>query len=555
MPRNTRAKRRFMADFETTTDINDCRVWAWCTADIDDVTDIQFGNDIQSFIEHIDGTANVVYFHNLAFDGAFIMDYLFRQGYTNVLQAPKDGQMTTLISALGQHYSITIKTKAGNRIEFRDSLKKLPMSVSAIAKTFNLTESKGTIDYQAFRPIGHELTDDEKEYIQNDVVIVARALHLQFQAGMKKLTVGADSLAEFKNLFNSRLFRDTFPVLNPTLDAEIRQAYRGGFTYAAPMYRGALTGFGDVYDVNSLYPSVMYTRVLPYDIPVYVPGKPYTSPEWPLYVGAATITARVKPDHIPCIQIKRSPRFVGTDYQETIDEPVTLYFTNVDWELWNDHYDIEVLEYHGMWRFKGQRGFFNSYIDKWMKVKETSKGGMRAIAKLHLNSLYGKFATNPNVTGKIPVFEDDIVKLKLGPEDERDPIYTPMGAFITAYAREQTIRAAQEHYPYFAYADTDSLHLIGCDSPNLDIHSYRMGAWAHEYSFEKGLFIRAKQYIELRSDGDYESHFAGLPRSVAEQLTFDDIRDGATFRGKLLPKRVPGGIVLTDVDFTLNLSS
>ena len=27
----------YTADFETTTDVSDCRVWAWCTCDIDEI--------------------------------------------------------------------------------------------------------------------------------------------------------------------------------------------------------------------------------------------------------------------------------------------------------------------------------------------------------------------------------------------------------------------------------------------------------------------------------------------------------------------------------------
>ena len=231
--------------------------------------------------------------------------------------------------------------------------------------------------------------------------------------------------------------------------------------------------------------------------------------------------------------------------------------TNVDLALWKEHYDLDILAYNGGWLFHGVTGLFTEYIDKWMEVKANNDGGLRALAKLMLNSLYGKFATNPNVTPKIPVFDDEnnVVKLVTGAEETRDPVYTAMGVFITAYARDVTIRAAQEHYDVFAYADTDSLHLLIDEDPEgLDVDPNKLGAWKREYAFESALFVRAKAYIEKLFDGTHVTHVAGLPDRIADQLTIDDFVGGLRFTGKLQPKRVPGGIVLVDVGFTMNMS-
>jgi hypothetical protein len=190
------------------------------------------------------------------------------------------------------------------------------------------------------------------------------------------------------------------------MDEDVRQAYRGGFAYADTRFKGKRVGAGRVYDVNSLYPSVMYDRVLPYGEPRWFRGAPETTPEHPLFVVSVTLTAKLKPNHIPCIQIKGSPHFAETVYQTDITEPTTLTCTNVDLALWMDHYDIDVLSWNGGWKFHGITGFFKEYIDKWMAVKENSDGGLRFIAKLHLNSLYGKFATNPDVTPKVPILDE-----------------------------------------------------------------------------------------------------------------------------------------------------
>jgi hypothetical protein len=144
----------------------------------------------------------------------------------------------------------------------------------------------------------------------------------------------------------------------------------------------------------------------------------------------------------------------------------------------------------------------------------------------------------------------------LGDEETRDPVYTAMGVFITAYARDVTIRAAQAHYPVFAYADTDSLHLLLEENPvGLDVDPHKLGAWKREYKFTEALFVRAKAYIEKLEDGSHVTHVAGLPDRIAHQLTIDDFIGGRRFEGKLQPKRVPGGVVLEDVGFTMNLST
>ena len=548
-----RGKSNVVADFETTTQEDDCRVWCWALCDTEDFS-VETGLDIQSFCDAVANLDANVWFHNLAFDGSFIIDYLLRHGFTHKTENRlKPLEFSTLISRMGKFYSITVVWDNGTRTEFKDSLKKLPMSAANVAQAFKLEESKGSIDYEKSRPVGYVPTREEWEYVVTDVRIIARALRVQLDEGMTRLTVGSDSLAEFKKLITQREFDRLFPSLPLSMDADIRQAYRGGFTYVRPDRTNQVIGPGRTYDVNSLYPYVMYDKVLPFGEPVWFDGAPCPTDDYPLFVVSVTVVGKIKANHIPCIQIKANSLFSAIEYQTEIEDAVTLVCTSVDLKLWQDHYDLQILSYNGGWKFQGCAGFFNVFIDKWMHVKATSSGGIRTIAKLHLNSLYGKFATNPDITPKNPVMEDDRVRLIEGEPETRNPVYVPMGAFITAYARDVTIRAAQQNYDEFVYADTDSLHLVGEGHPdNLTIDPSALGAWKHEYDWDAGIFVRAKCYSE-RVDGRYETHIAGAPHTVTERMTFDDFVDGKVFPGKLLPKRVPGGIVLTDVGFTLNM--
>ena len=550
-----------VADFETTTTKEDCRVWAWATCPIKGSptdNDVTIGTDLDSFMEHISITSGTIYFHNLKFDGMFILDWLLNNKFRHTLTVARRNQFQTLISKDNKFYSITIQFKNGSRVELRDSMKKIPMSVSKAAKAYELGLSKLVIDYHEARPIGHILTDDEREYISADVKIIAAILFLQQLEGMVKLTVGADSLAEYKQTMGS-MFAKLFPILDLETDAEIRRAYRGGWTFRDERYAKQVVGPGSVYDVNSLYPSVMYDRQLPYGMPLKFDSVPDLPEEYDLFIVTITFTAKLKKNHLPCIQLRNHSVFVSTEYLKEIPEPETVTLTNIDLALWQDHYHLNILTWEGGYYFRASKGMFTDYIDKWMEVKANSKGGLREIAKLHLNSLYGKFATNPNVTSRYPVLEDGVVKLNTAAEEFRNPVYTAMGVFITAYARDVTIRAAQLNYDTFLYADTDSLHLNTLDPPKgVSVHKADLGAWKKEYEFDYGIFWRAKAYCErvpTRANAmggtHYETHIAGLPVNVASGLTIGDFQPNAVFGGKLLPTTVKGGIILSSVEFQL----
>ena len=126
-----------------------------------------------------------------------------------------------------------------------------------------------------------------------------------------------------------------------------------------------------------------------------------------------------------------------------------------------------------------------------------------------------------------------------------------MAAFITAYAREKTIRSAQNVFDRFIYADTDSLHLIGETPPDgLEIHPTKLGAWKNEGTFTDSLFIRAKTYMETVND-KIEVTCAGMPENVKEAVTYENFKSGSVFDGKLVPRHYPGGIVLEKTTFTI----
>lgn len=551
----------FTADFETTTDPLDCRVWACGICSIDKTHSFKYGNSLDWFIEFAkNNIGSTFYFHNLKFDGEFILCYLFEHGYKHVTDRKKlkTKTFTTLISDKGQFYSLEIcfnkdedKTE---KITIYDSLKILPFSVEAIAKGFNLPISKLEIDYDEKREIGHILTPQEIDYLRNDVEIMSRALLTLFNQDLRQMTQGSNALYDYKKIVGKKNFSKWFPI--PDYDFDVRQSYKGGFTYCDPRRQGQDIGEGIVLDVNSLYPSVMYYQPLPYGEGIFFEGKYKPDKLYNLYVQMFTCQFELKENYIPTIQLKNNLSFVPTVYlSSSEDEEVTMCLTSVDLELFFEHYHVYNITWHSGWKFKSTTGLFKDYIDKWnaVKMESTLNGNkaMRTLAKLMLNALYGKFALNPNVQSKIPYYDNGIIKYTLGEKETRNPIYIPVGTFITAWARHKTITSAQKVYDRFLYADTDSLHLIGTEIPNgLEVDPVKLGAWKHESTFTRARFVRQKTYIE-EIDGELNITCAGMPSRCYKHVTWDNFIAGSSFEGKLQFTHVQGGIVLKDIDFTI----
>lgn len=551
----------FTADFETTTDPLDCRVWACGICSIDETHSFKYGNSLEWFIEFAkNNTGSTFYFHNLKFDGEFILCYLFEHGYKHVTDRKKlkTKTFTTLISDKGQFYSLEIcfnkdeyKTE---KITIYDSLKILPFSVEAIAKGFNLPISKLEIDYDEKREIGHILTPQEIDYLRNDVEIMSRALLTLFNQDLRQMTQGSNALYDYKKIIGKKNFSKWFPI--PDYDFDVRQSYKGGFTYCDPRRQGQDIGEGIVLDVNSLYPSVMYYRPLPYGEGIFFEGKYEPDKLYNLYVQMFTCQFELKENYIPTIQLKNNLSFMPTAYlSSSEDEEVTMCLTSVDLDLFFEHYHVYNITYHSGWKFKSTTGLFKEYIDKWnaVKMESTLNGNkaMRTLAKLMLNALSGKFALNPNVQSKKPYYDNGVIKYTLGEKETRNPIYIPVATFITAWARHKTITSAQKVYDRFLYADTDSLHLIGTEIPKgFEVDPVKLGAWKHESTFTRARFVRQKTYIE-EIDGELNITCAGMPSRCYKHVTWNNFITGSSFEGKLQFTHVQGGIVLKDIDFTI----
>ena len=652
------------ADFETvvTGDIEQLSTEVWAAAynevGKEDPVLLHSIGEFWDDIMHLAKKRNVLcYFHNLKFDGEFILDYLLRilkmkQGFIdglpeNGFKMPldlEDGELAYAISDRGQWYVINVAV-GEHIVQFRDSLKLLPFALRKLGKDFKTKHQKLDMEYLGDRYAGCEITPEEQEYIKNDVLVLSEALQVAFESGINDLTIGSACLKEYRKGYEPEQLDEMFPDLSeymldektygsPDLDAYIRKSYKGGWCYLVKGCEDKVFKGGVTADVNSLYPSMMHSDSGNY----YPVGKPlrwldnehFTAMQEMLdndyhYYYFVRFKCRfcIKEDMLPTVQLKRNPMYKATEWLMTSDvwdyerkrytDRYTLNgkeykaipemtMTKTDFILFKEHYQIKDLEILDAVLFQTEIGLFDRYINHWSKVKQENKGAMRTLAKLMLNNLYGKFSQSADSSFKVAVYssEDERLKYQDIRQRNRKVLYIPIGTAITSYARNFTIRTAQKNFHGidnrgFIYADTDSIHcdLEPEDLIDVPVHPTAFNHWKLETCWDEAIFVRQKTYIEHVTEEDQEAvekpyyliKCAGMPDRckkqldislqgnaeewaeknkeeynkmfpeekafIAEKRKLTDFTHGLCIYGKLLPKKVTGGVVLIPTTFEM----
>lgn len=643
--------RYFAGDFETTVYKGQAYTEVWASASVELFTeDVHIFHSISEQFEYfLSLKTNVIcYYHNLKFDGSFWLSYLlvdlgYTQAYTkygdgiNTIKwhTPKEMKNKTFsysISNMGQWYRIIIRVN-DVFIEFRDSLKLLPFSVKRIGNSFATKHKKLEMEYQGFRYAGCNITDEEKEYISNDVLVVKEALEIMFTEGHNKLTIGSCCLTEYKRLLGrkqySKLFPDIYSIdIDPTVHTYnnagdwIRMAYRGGWCYLVKGKENTIYHNGTTADVNSLYPSMMSSEsnnIYPIGEPTfwhgnYIPNAALDPTKY--YFIRIKTRFYLKEGYLPFVQIKNNLMYRVNEMLETSDiycskdgkyyntykaidgtikeANVTMTLTMTDYKLLLEHYELVDFEIIDGCYFNGAIGLFDTYIEKYKRIKLESKGAKRELAKLFLNNLYGKMASSKNSSFKVAFVKDDkSIGFYTVTAFDKEPGYIPIGAAITSYARNFTIRAAQKNFHGvdkrgFIYADTDSIH---CDLQPDEIvgiteHPKNFCCWKLESCWDEAIFTRQKTYIEHIVAEDkkpvetpyYNVKCAGMPDKckklfelsmagftpssdddfteaeldfLSKQRTIEDFSVGLRVPSKLLPKRIRGGVLLVDTTYEM----
>lgn len=602
---------KIYSDFETTID-NPVKTEVWSAASIiggtrNDPSSVAVQTSIGSYMKWLfnqDGDLKV-YFHNLKFDGSFILTWLLENPKFTCDAEINDGRIEYLnknpgykmpsysftysISAKGMWYSITIRLKK-KVITIWDSLKLIPLSLAKAAKAFKTKHQKLEMEYKNHKP-GDKISKEELKYIQNDVLVLKECMEAMQAREIDSMTIGGACLKEFQEPFTKEEQQELFPDLTKTeipddekgrkrtADDFIRRSYHGGFCYVNPKYQGKLlTGVISHVDANSHYPSQMHSKsgnYYPVGQPIYfsresfgkISALPY---EKCYYFVRVKGTFSKKSGFLPTIQIKDDSRFArhrNEWLESSCGLTVDLVLTRQDYEkmLQNYYTDFEVVE--GI-AFKTVKGLFDKYIDKWYKVKEGSKGAIRQIAKLFLNNLYGKFAASTDSSYKVAYLTKNGLRYENVVADDKEPGYIAIGSAITSYARNRTISLAEKYYESYVYSDTDSnvYMLPEGELKGIPKHPSAICYWGVESESDSAIFVRQKTYIEHVHKNDsveVEPYFnircCGMGTDSKKRLnialnlgmSLEEFKPGFVTGGTLKAKSVYGGTLLVDAGYKM----
>ena len=460
-------------------------------------------------------------------------------------------------------------------IEFRDCLAISGGSLAQLAKDYTQTQKLvGDLDYKKIRNYNTPLTDQEKAYCVNDVVILSEWSEYIFNNYIKPLkwlpTTKTGIIRKQVKDNVDRKIKNAIYITYPDkemYDIMMQWVFRGGFVHAN-ICRTDTTqhDIGSV-DFTSSYPARMFMSYMPRSRFIKCHGDPLE------VMKDHCVIMRVTFHNIRCT----TPHTIESKskcyslHGELIDngrvrraEYMSVWLTELDFLLYKMFYTWEDMVIHEA--YQAVRGPLPEYILKplskaYIKKNELKKEGKSGtaeyvIAKGSVNSFYG-LLVQKMILYEI-VYNNDINEWEVDGESfdyikNIHNAYTlpQWGIWITASARyellstvykiEQESKLQHKIGMYrgdVLYCDTDSIKMLNyedhkhiiedynakcaekmkqaCTRYNLPLeHFFDLGQFDVEYKHApKGKYLGAKRYITTKEDGHTEVTVAGLPKSA-----------------------------------------
>ena len=590
-------------------------------------TVVDYVNAIRDRIVEQNKRNAIIYFHNMKFDAynilyalltlgyiytddikqLLIQDsswYTFRLNYRGISLEFRDSYK--LISQQLSSFQKTFGLSIGKSTE--DSWKDRMDEVATVNALLNRTEP-GLMEYAL---------------LDVDVLQAGLDKFWELQGGKKASRLTAASLAynEWLNVIEEHGYRtadgvyhkgfievDKKKKLTIVMDNDMPKfihditnyTYRGAVCYPNPDYTNkTLKGIYVYIDANSLYPSAMLPSVqgrncynqmeLTHYYPVGVPVRLKSMPTEEImkdrrYVSflKLRIKAKIKPDAvIPFVSLGRQGRvgmsfnrlYQTNDFLREIDE--TFWVTSIDYRSIQNYYDIEEQEFIEGIIYTPENtsnDIFNEYISKWRKIKEQAarekNAGLKQLAKIMLNSLYGKFAQSiDNIETFFEFGDNGSLTVSEGSFDGKTSLKNMgIAAMITSYAREILLDVANLLSPEeFLYCDTDSIIMtengwrkIREEKGLLDKAEF--GCWDVEHIVKKVKILHQKCYMITEFEAFQRDHkrertvvkCAGASEDIKRFIRYENFNRGETIKGARMKKakQTIGGITLESRPFSI----
>lgn len=570
--------KEYCCDFETTSKYQYekeglTRVYLFRLVDLKTGLKVKLGVNISEFINEIKINKNIskVYFHNLSFDGCFIIDYLLRNDFKwcnnkDELSKMESNAFNAIIDENGSIYEIDIFFYEMPKIvHINCSYKLTGLSIKDLGKLVGVEKLNETHNYTEIKNYKsiEEVTAEELSYIKNDVEIMRLGILKCYEMGIRGLTKSSACYKMWREMEWCKIKDDVITDYPPEIKHIIDASYRGGITMINKKYANKILGACRNYDVNSLYPSVMYNEM---PIGEYVAGKQDSdiNSKYSMRLYEISVfNAKVINGFIPFIPTTKSFIFKDSYNYDKEIKNLTLYLWDCEFELFKKFYE-GIYKIVNIVAWKPKKDLFKEYIDKFRVIKETAPNPSpeRTFAKLCMNGLYGKFAQTSDRVSKRPmlldnglVYYEKFITPNMGDYDRK------IASRITALARCVLIKAIESAPERFIYCDTDSIYCLGdYELEGLPIDDKKFGYWKYEYSYSKFKGLKAKCYIATISNegkdfGKLHSAVAGLPKECQSKLTYEEFKEGLTIdNAKKQVKRVRGGMIIDSIPFTIKIT-
>jgi len=372
-------------------------------------------------------------------------------------------------------------------------------SLSELAKMINMEKLR--------RPIYLGTAESLKQYINNPVYRnVLREYALQdakicyfafkklvntlepyFKIHKVKQTIGGLSAY----IYGKHYAHYDFPQYTNEVEEKFKMSYRGGRTEV--IKRGSNTEKVFYYDINSLYPYVMYSYRYPYNYN-NGNGRYMRKSDVDLdYEGIANVLIKVEHE-LPPLGVKR----VLEDKYERLVFPegrIIGWFTYPELRYVEENGYGKVEKVYESFEFRVWCYPFREFVKDLYgyRLKHKEDKFAYKFYKMIMNSLYGKFGEYKN--GELLLLTSDGVQ-KIKSEDMnkfRKYHNVVWASYVTAYGRlELHKRFKIAGFDTIYYCDTDSLITSTQLETSDELGRLKLEGWAEPY---RATFIRSKFYI------------------------------------------------------------
>ena len=542
-----------------------------------------------------------IFTHNLKFDGDFILYEILKNKTAELINEVRENVL----------YNFTIRFPSGAEVTFYDSMKIFPVKAEKLGKLYGIKKLVGDWDYTKYRDENTEITEQEWGYVDHDVMIISRALADYRARGYRENTQAAIAYSErlrrtypyFNKLKARRVkkkdfdaFRACFPYDIQPLEYELHKhlllGYFGGISWLNPKYACKDLVDAHSYDVHSMYPDKMRNYPLPIGYPTIIDDPDPEEADrilssYPCVMADfedLSITLK-SPRHFPFLMFPTDDRTSVRMQGKILDCRHELTVLSCwDYRIMKSEYNIHSMKITRLYCFRSRKGQYADFVDYFMEQKtnadkvrndpnatadeKQNAEVLRSVAKVMLNASYGKDGTKLLRKNNRTFYDKSLDVLEQEPANELalPEYYLPSAIFICAHARYQLFRAAILVRDDFIYSDTDSVKVtsegneILKNNPKFDVDPYRLGSWGYEGKYDTARFVRQKTY-SYTQNGERHYTVCGAPDSVKLSFRIDDFLPGMVItleqlhsegrEGRLLPVRVPGGVILEETGFQI----